>query len=318
MPAKVFYEIPSIAAISDLLNARMALPYEPLVAFDSEGSDDRPTLFCIHPGFGHASEFERLVDHVGDLVRVVGLQCKGLTPGQARFKDFEDMVVTYLDRLGQVAPEGPVLLLGWSHGGVVAQEMAVRLSTLGRDVRLLTLLDTLAPGSDHYGAMTLEEWLRSVLAELGGMPAEAIEQLSGDDMMRQAVEVYAQLDVLDLGGPEASEAKRDQVEAAVRLAHHTRALIAVARPPVAYEGPTWLLRARDTRALEGDQAFGWSALCPALEVSDSPYGSFELMRAECTSDIGAALREKLLAALEEESVDGETAGSSLLQSVKTA
>ncbi len=318
LPAKVFYEIPTVAAISDLLNSRMELPYEPLVTFGEAANDGRPVLFCIHPDFGHASEFERLAAPLGDLVRVVGLQCRGLTPGQTRFKGLEDMVVTYLDRVGEVAPEGPILLLGWSIGGVVAQEMAVRLSTLGRDVRLLTLLDALAPGEAHYPVMMLEEWLRHVLAELAGLPREEIEGLSGDEMMARATDLFARLDVLDLNGREEEASDRDRVEAAVRLAYHTRALIAVARPPLAFEGAAWLLRARDTAAQESDPAFGWSDLCPDLELSDSTFESLALLRGESAVAVARGLRERLLRALAEEEDDGDPAGPRQRQPEKTA
>ncbi len=307
LPAKVFYDTPTVAAISDLVSARVEVPYDPVVQFDGEAEDGRPTIFCIHSEFGYASEFKRLVAPVGDLVRVVGLRCRGTSPGEVPFKDLEEMVASYLDRVEQVAPEGPVLLLGWSVGGVVAQEMAVRLTALGRDVRLLALLDTLAPGRKHYPVMTLEVWLRSVLSDLGQLTAEEIEQLDADDLMKKAVQVYDLLNVVERRDAGASEVHLDSIELAVHLAHQTRALLAEARPPVAFSGPTWLLRARDTAALENDPSYGWSTLSPTLQILDLQFDSLELMRAESVAEFGAVLRRRLLAALTGEDNAGEVA-----------
>lgn len=58
------------------------------------------------------------------------------------FERVEDMAQFYLDALDQLQPLGPYILIGYSFGGLVALEMAQRLSEVGKNVALLALVDT--------------------------------------------------------------------------------------------------------------------------------------------------------------------------------
>ncbi|KAG1312603.1 hypothetical protein G6F62_014232 [Rhizopus arrhizus] len=51
------------------------------------------------------------------------------------------MANDYGRRIVTLQPQGPVHLLGWSVGGILAQAMAVRLHEIGREVGELVLLD---------------------------------------------------------------------------------------------------------------------------------------------------------------------------------
>jgi thioesterase domain-containing protein len=51
----------------------------------------------------------------------------------------------HLAKLLTLQPDGPVLLGGWSSGGLVAYEMAVQLRAMGRQVAGVALLDCPAP-----------------------------------------------------------------------------------------------------------------------------------------------------------------------------
>jgi thioesterase domain-containing protein len=61
----------------------------------------------------------------------------------------EAAAASYLGALDRLRPEGPVHLLGHSHGGWVVFEMARRLRAAGRDVLSLTLIDSEVPGESR-------------------------------------------------------------------------------------------------------------------------------------------------------------------------
>jgi pimeloyl-ACP methyl ester carboxylesterase len=53
-----------------------------------------------------------------------------------------DMASDYVEQIRTVQATGPYYLLGWSFGGVVAQEMAVQLREAGHQVARLILVDS--------------------------------------------------------------------------------------------------------------------------------------------------------------------------------
>jgi thioesterase domain-containing protein len=56
----------------------------------------------------------------------------------------EEMVAHYLEKVRQVQPQGPYLLLGWSTGGIIAFEMARQLLAQQQAVAFLGILDASA------------------------------------------------------------------------------------------------------------------------------------------------------------------------------
>lgn len=57
-----------------------------------------------------------------------------------------DMATRYCDAIRTIQPHGPYALLGWSLGGIVAQEMACQFEERGETVAILAMLDTDPPG----------------------------------------------------------------------------------------------------------------------------------------------------------------------------
>ncbi|GAB3321405.1 hypothetical protein GCM10027451_42870 [Geodermatophilus aquaeductus] len=106
----------------------------------------KPPVFCFAGAGGEAAYFEALAAALGPDQPVYAFQARGFdtralpdwTVGGAARR-----AVRLVERL---APEGPVQLVGHSMGGLIALATAHRLSARGRDVALLTLLDTYLPG----------------------------------------------------------------------------------------------------------------------------------------------------------------------------
>lgn len=62
-----------------------------------------------------------------------------------KFRTVEDFAIEYIRQLQMAIPKGPVFLGGFSFGGIIAFEMACRLTHLGYDVLTLILIDCVNP-----------------------------------------------------------------------------------------------------------------------------------------------------------------------------
>ncbi|MDL5206028.1 non-ribosomal peptide synthetase [Streptomyces sp. ALI-76-A] len=115
-------------------------------------------LFCVHPAAGIAWSYAGLAGSLGPDQPVYGLQARGLDGEDVLPASVQEMAADYLDHVRSVQPAGPYRLLGWSFGGMVAQEMAVQLQRSGESVELLAILDAYPDGAgDGAGAAQPEE-----------------------------------------------------------------------------------------------------------------------------------------------------------------
>nr|WP_229675792.1 non-ribosomal peptide synthase/polyketide synthase [Hoyosella rhizosphaerae] len=98
-------------------------------------------LFCVHPGVGLSWAYTGLTAHIPEDHPVFGLQLPSLTGAQPA-ESIEVLAEDYIRHIRDIQPQGPYHLLGWSLGGVIAQEMAVQLREAGEEVVTLALLDS--------------------------------------------------------------------------------------------------------------------------------------------------------------------------------
>jgi acyl-CoA synthetase (AMP-forming)/AMP-acid ligase II/thioesterase domain-containing protein/acyl carrier protein len=98
-------------------------------------------LFVCHGdfcGWGfYAFRLAELLRHDGPVYLLHSIldEAKGLTT-------IEDMVRCYLPHIEAAAPEGPVRLAGYCHGGIASLEIAGQLERRGRTVEKIVLIDT--------------------------------------------------------------------------------------------------------------------------------------------------------------------------------
>ncbi|HEX2577906.1 MAG TPA: AMP-binding protein, partial [Aquihabitans sp.] len=117
---------------------------------------DRPPLFVIHGGFGEVLFADRLAELLGPDQPVYGLRAEALDGHPLAADSLEQVAQGYLDQVRAVRPHGPYALYGFSLGGLIAYEMAVRLRAAGEQVALLAIGDTAAP-VDHRSPETGRE-----------------------------------------------------------------------------------------------------------------------------------------------------------------
>ena len=72
---------------------------------------------------------------------MVGLQSPALTGEHARYPSLRALATHYADLILQMQPDGPHHLLGWSTGGILAQEIACQLQARHARVGVVCLLD---------------------------------------------------------------------------------------------------------------------------------------------------------------------------------
>lgn len=97
--------------------------------------------FWVHGAVGFGSLFMNLSKQLGADYPMYAFQAKG-TNGKDIPRRLNDMVEAYIKAMKQIKPEGPYIIGGYSFGGLVAYEMAKRLSEAGEKVEKLIMFDT--------------------------------------------------------------------------------------------------------------------------------------------------------------------------------
>ncbi|MEV0445940.1 amino acid adenylation domain-containing protein [Streptomyces spectabilis] len=114
--------------------------FAPVLPIRSSGS--RPPLFCFHPALGLSLPYAGLAARLGPDRPVFGLQSPHIGGSSRLPASVEEVAEEYVGRIREIRPHGPYHLLGWSFGGLLAFEAAVRLRAAGEAVASLTVVDS--------------------------------------------------------------------------------------------------------------------------------------------------------------------------------
>jgi enterobactin synthetase component F len=165
MPLRIFGEAATPVQLANALFAHTVMPTidtshpeDVLVEFDVVTNPNAPTLFLIHGAGGAVFSFGELATALAPEIRLVGLQAVGLEGHHQPDRSVEDMSLRYAEAIRADASAGPVLVGGYSDGGVIA----TRVANLLRDevTQPVLLLDS-AVGM--YVAKGFPDKLREVL-----------------------------------------------------------------------------------------------------------------------------------------------------------
>jgi thioesterase domain-containing protein/acyl carrier protein len=133
-------EAPRFDQLCQALKARRAPSSTLLVTL--KAGDGLPAVFFI-PGVGGnvvtILPAARRVTYSG---AVIGIRARGVVRGEVPHTSIEAMAADYLTEIKERQPNGPYYLCGYSSGGLVAFEIARRLSDSGDEVGLVGLFDT--------------------------------------------------------------------------------------------------------------------------------------------------------------------------------
>jgi thioesterase domain-containing protein len=157
-------------------------------------------LFCIHGAGGNVLNLKDLARCLEPEIRLVGLKASGAEGQGSVAKSIDEICEAYIAEITRFQPSGPLLLGGFSNGGIAAYEIARRLADSGREVETVFLLDTFHPSCEprRFGvrnhmrrlrADPLEyasDRIRDRMNKLRTDPAEQAEEA----LMSQLIEVW--------------------------------------------------------------------------------------------------------------------------------
>src|SRR5262249_36043824 len=132
----------SVAELARELSSDRALDAGQLFVPIRPGGRRRP-LVGIHGLWGDVFYFRRVAAALDAEIPVFGFRQRGLDDGEVLATSVEAMAEEYVDELLRHDADGPHQLCGYSFGGIVAFEMARRLTARGRRVGVVALIDTI-------------------------------------------------------------------------------------------------------------------------------------------------------------------------------
>ncbi|MDH2427992.1 amino acid adenylation domain-containing protein [Sphaerisporangium sp. TRM90804] len=141
-----FFESPTIADVSASLALALgpkSAPRAGCLKLLDGGGDATPMVF-VHPLGGTVFCYRDLIDDLRGEGPLYGLTLASLLGEEDGEQSLEEMAGRYAEEIER-SISGPVVVTGWSAGGVIAFETARRLRERGVQVDLLALLDPSAP-----------------------------------------------------------------------------------------------------------------------------------------------------------------------------
>jgi acyl-coenzyme A synthetase/AMP-(fatty) acid ligase/thioesterase domain-containing protein/acyl carrier protein len=133
-------ETPRFDQLCRALSERRRPGSTPLVML--KAGDSLPPLFFIHGVGGNVVEILPAARRVTYPGPVIGIRARGVVRGESPHTSIDAMAADYLQAIKERQPNGPYHLCGYSSGGLVAFEIARRLSESNEAVGLVGLFDT--------------------------------------------------------------------------------------------------------------------------------------------------------------------------------
>jgi amino acid adenylation domain-containing protein len=166
-----FFDAPTVAELSEKIRLGQRTEGLNQAVLLRRGQGASP-LFFVHPVSGLSWCYSKLLRHLDTDRLIYGLQSSGWAEPAVTAKPLEDMAAEYVEVIRSIQAGGPYALAGWSMGGVLAHEVAVRLQAEGETVALLAMLDSFPP----TGARAIEDEdaeFREVMAAQLQLPVDS-------------------------------------------------------------------------------------------------------------------------------------------------
>lgn len=116
-------------------------------------------LFLVHPAGGTTTCYVELARHTGDDLNIIGLYFPERYLGEQL--TMRDLAERYLAAIRDHQPTGPYLIGGYSFGGNLAVEIALRLESAGEVVERLVMIDSHPPHAYTFGDCPEQSYLQA-------------------------------------------------------------------------------------------------------------------------------------------------------------
>ncbi|WP_432164058.1 amino acid adenylation domain-containing protein [Streptomyces tendae] len=283
--SEVLVEAPTVEKLQDWLSQPwLEAPLDVVLPIRPEG--EGVPVFCMHPVGGFSWRYSPIVRYLPSEQPVYGLQARGLNTEGELPKTLKEMASGYIEEMRRIQKTGPYNLLGWSFGGLVAQEVAVQLQQVGEEVGVLTLMDSY--------------WHRDRSASL----AEA----SQADLDREVARVFSVNDI----GPDGrrvtitdivEELHRRRSVLADVLEHHASSIRSVVRnnfmiasqhTPSRFEGDLVFIQAVSDEPVAADPRATWGDFVSGdIEITQVDCGHGEMGRPDVLAVVAKCMTAKL-------------------------
>jgi thioesterase domain-containing protein len=265
LPTAAICHAPTIAALAALLEQPTLPRFSPFVPL-KPGSKNPPIL--IAHGVGGRASFSELARHIETENPIYGIQSRGVDGREEPLPRIEDMAEYYLDGLRELQPQGPYILIGYSFGGLIALEMAQRLSEDGKPVALLALVDTYP--HPRYLPLAERVWLgaKRIKGHLSDLQRKPLRVASA--------QVFAALEnrlpISRAGKPVAPRSEASRLSFSETTLHIKQSdFLALKRyRPRFYRGKIKFVRPEANSYLPNDPTAVWKNLAAELEVETVP------------------------------------------------
>jgi thioesterase domain-containing protein/acyl carrier protein len=295
LPLVQLFQSPTLASLAKLIDAFGAQtpnasddPLMSLAAFQSTTADIKSSIgsgasslvtlrdsaigspiFCIHGLGGHIVNFIPLSRELKTDRPIVGIQGVGVDGQNAPHEGIEEMARYYARQIITRQPSGPVQVVGWSMGGLIAMEIARELQSHGRCAHDLIMLDTHLSLADRSLEEVTEESVIKQIAPRVGLSIKNLRRLTIEQQWEHVLEASQQYT-----GSKHSDGNADEIR---RLAEMCKShLIAIGRyQPKRIEKKIFMLQAARPWRLADPR---WRLLCTGF-ASETVAGSHYSMLA---------------------------------------
>ncbi|MCP3803363.1 amino acid adenylation domain-containing protein [Allokutzneria sp. A3M-2-11 16] len=195
---------PTVAEFAEQVELRrLGAGDGPVVVFRQDGAA-APVVF-VHAVGGSVLGYRDLAGLVEPDRPVFGVEARGLLGGDAPLSSVAEMAEDYLDALEKAGVRGDMVLVGWSMGGAVAHEMAVRLAARGARANGLVLIDSSLPmGASFADEADLRAQYEDFLAA-SASAGRGVHRLTAAEHERGYAVFAANVRALDAYRPEKAD-----------------------------------------------------------------------------------------------------------------
>lgn len=151
LPLATLFENSTIEKLAkQLVESDVNGDFESIVPIKTNGYKD--PVFLIHGGGLNILLFKSLIEYFDHDQPIYGIQALGLNKETEIPSTIEEISKRLIDEILKVQPNGPYSFAGYSLGGFIAFEIAKQLKEMGKEIKMLGVIDTYAGSNSKQGS----------------------------------------------------------------------------------------------------------------------------------------------------------------------